>query len=278
MRKAAIRAIMSRAVDPAAVVDKGTDLVVQVSSSAAGFMRNRKDVSVIAERKRRAARRRVTGWSGVSVVALGAAAVPVTGMVTGGVTGGAVFLAVVCLALLIWGLVNLTRAVSDLRDRTRFVRELPPPQPARPVVASAIRPQIQLLDGYSDGLRQLVGMIGVVHDDPQLRAMRDDILGSADTAEARLRRQAADYSGLVKARNSAPPEARPRLDGTAEHLRAAIEVGVAGYGELVTAASETVAASRELAAGSAYPETPELRDRTDQLRALASGMRELGTG
>ena len=167
--------------------------------------------------------------------------------------------------------------MADLRIRNRAVRALPPPQPARPAVAAAVRPEMDRLDGYSDGLRHLVAMIGVSRDDPSVLAMRGDILTAADAAEDRLRQQAAEFSGLVRARSSAPAEARPRLAATAEVLRGQISAGVAGYGELVTAASETVAASRELAAGTPAPPS-ELRDRTDQLKALAIGMRELTGG
>jgi hypothetical protein len=135
-------------------------------------------------------------------------------------------------------------------------------------------------------------MIGIVEDDPSLRQLRDEILAAADVSEARLRRQAKDLTGLLKARRSAPPAAAAQLDETAKVLRQQIQDGVAGYGELVSAASEAVVASRNLADRTAIPGPravslskneeptvgtlhPELDHPIDQLRSLAAGMREL---
>ena len=150
------------------------------------------------------------------------------------------------------------------------------------------------LDGYSDGLRHLVGMIGIV-EDPGVRVLRDEILTAADASEARLRQQAVDLTGLLKARRTAPPEAARQLDSTVDALRGQIGAGVEAYGDLVSAASEAVAASRQLAdqtvAGTsgqlALPPAadgrsaalhPELTQPIDQLRSLAAGMRELTQG
>ena len=46
------------------------------------------------------------------------------------------------------------------------------------------------LDGYSDGLRQLVGMIGIVDDDPASARCATRSSAAADASEARLRQQA----------------------------------------------------------------------------------------
>lgn len=277
MRKAAVRAMMTRAAGGARAFDRSSDLVNQVSMTAAEYLRNRRDMSVVAQRKAKAARRRVSAWSAVSVAALAVGTVGVTEIVQVGATGGSVAAAIVVIALLVWGLVGLARAVADLRVRNRVVRALPPPQPARPAVVAAVRPEMDRLDGYSDGLRHLVAMIGVSRDDPSVLSLRGDILTAADAAEDRLRQQAAEFSGLARARSSAPSDARPRLAATAEVLLGQISAGVAAYGDLVTAASETVAASRELAAGAPAPQS-DLSDRTDQLKALAVGMRELTGG
>ncbi len=277
MRKAAVRAMMTRAAGGARAFDRSSDLVNQVSMTAAEYLRTRRDASVVAQRKARAARRRVSAWSAVSVAALAVGVVGISEIVQDGASGGSVAAAIVVIALLVWGVVGLARAVADLRVRNRTVRALPPPQPARPAVASAVRPEMDRLDGYSDGLRHLVAMIGVARDEPSVLAMRGDILTAADAAEDRLRQQAAEFSGLVRARSAAPPEARPRLSATAAAMHGQISAGVAAYGDLVTAASETVAASRELAAGAPAPSSA-LQDHTDQLKALAVGMRELTGG
>jgi hypothetical protein len=132
-------------------------------------------------------------------------------------------------------------------------------------------------------------LIGIVQDDADVRRLRDDILAAADAAEAGLRRQAQDLTGVLRARRSAPPEATAQLDATAALLHRQIHDGVDGFGDLVSAASEAVAASRALAehGGVGVAGLPtrqlspgvvvsgELQGPTDQLRALAAGMREL---
>jgi hypothetical protein len=158
---------------------------------------------------------------------------------------------------------------------------------ARPPVAGEIRGEMARLDGYADGLRHLVGMIGIV-DDASVRVLRGEIVSAADASEARLRNQAVALTGLLKARRSAPPEAAKQLDATAGVLTRQIHDGVANYGQLVSAASEAVAASTTLAEQSDQGRSggvsltksganryAELDHSIDQLRALAAGMREL---
>lgn len=265
-----------------------------VGATAAEAMRTRRDPAVVARKRRRAAKRRVRAWSAGAV---GSGALVATGMVTvvaEGLTAGAVGAMILLVAVLVWCIVGIVRASVDVRARNRVIAALPAASPPRPAVAGEIRSEMARLDGYSDGLRHLVGMIGIVDDDAGVRALRDEILDAADTSEARLRRQATDLSGLLSARRGAPPEAKARLDATAGLLRAQIHAGVAGYGELVSAASEAVAASRNLAdhVGPPGPASlemlggpatggslhPELEHPIDQLRSLAAGMRELTQG
>jgi len=286
MRKAAVRALMTNA-----AVGHGADLAGQVGATAVEMMRTRRDPAVIAERRRKAARRRLRAWTAGAIVT---GAVATTGAVqvfdgVGTVDGGAIGALVFLVALLAWCIVGIVRSSIDLRARTRMAAALPAPQPPRPAVAGAIKPEMGRLDGYSDGLRQLVGMIGIVDDDAGVRNLRDEILAAADTTEARLRRQAMDLTGVLRARRSGPAEAVPQLDATAQSLRRQIHRGVDGYGALVSAASEAVAASRALAdqggvtglpsaggqLGSGTAPQGELQNPTDQLRALAAGMREL---
>jgi hypothetical protein len=276
MDKRTIRAIVARTGDSARVVDRSADLVNQVTVTAAEYLRNRRDAGVIAEKRRKAARRRLTVWLIIAVVALALTMTAVTDMVRDGVTGGGVGALVIFAGLLTWGTVNSVQAGRDLARRSKVVRELPPPQPKRPAVAAPIRDDMAKLDGYSDGLRQLVGLIGVAQDDAGLRAMRDDILTAADDAETRLRAQATDFTGLVRTRASAPAAARPGIERTAADLQRQINAGVNAYGDLVSAASETVAASRALSAGAPRVSADEaLAGHADQLRALAAGMREI---
>ena len=287
MRKTAGRALMATA-----AVGHGVDLAGQVSAAAAERIRVRRDPAVQARKRRRAASRRLKAWSAGAIVSGAVTAAGVAAVVDEGWTSGAVGAMVFLVAILVWCIVGIVRAGVDLRARSRVLNTLPAPQPARPVVAASIRPEIDRLDGYSDGLRQLVGMIGIVNDDADVLRLRDDILAAADSAEAGLRRQAQDLTGVLKAKRSAPPGATAQLDATAALMRRQIHDGVDGYGELVSAASEAVAASRALAehgglSGARLPtgQLPpgvvaggELQSSTDQLRALAAGMRELTQG
>jgi len=280
MRKAAAAAVTS-----SAVVSHGVQLAVQVSATAADALRTRRDPAVVARRRRRAAQRRLRAWSAGAIVSAAVAASSTVSVVQGGVSAGAVGLLVLLMALLIWCVVGIVRGASDLRARTRIIAALPAASPRRPAVDREIRPEMARLDGYSDGLRHLVGMIGIV-DDAAVRALRAEILDAADTSEARLRRQALDLTGLIRARRTAPADTAAQLDATSQLLRRQIRDGVTGYGQLVSAAGEAVAASRSLAdhavgsvpgaaTSSAGTLHPELEQPIDQLRSLAAGMREL---
>jgi len=96
------------------------------------------------------------------------------------------------------------------------------------------------------------------------------VIGSADGAERLLRQQAQEYTGIRKTSVGAPSGARPGLDTTADALAARIRAGVAQYGCLVAAATETIAASAHLDRS-----LVDLREPTERLQALAMGMREI---
>jgi len=287
MRKAAVRALTTNA-----AVASGIDLAGQVGATAAEMMRARRDPAVIARKRRRAAKRRAQAWSVGVLASGGATAVAAATLLPGGLSAGLVLALIFLSALFVWCVVGAVRAAAELRARTRAVAALPPPSPARRAVAAEIRPEMARLDGYSDGLRHLIGMIGIADDDPGVRALRNETLSAADASEARLRQRAADLTGLLKARRTSPPGGAGQLDAAADQLRRQLHDGVAGYGELVTAAGEAVAASRQLAdpAGGSraqlMPADPtvadvghhELEQHVDQLRALAAGMRELTAG
>jgi len=291
MKKAAVRALTTNA-----AVAQGVELAGQVSATAAEVLRSRREPAVVAQKKRRAAQRRVRAWSAGGVVSAGVTTAGVVSVVGSGVGVGEAAVLVVAIAALIWCIVGLTRAVTDLRARNRIIAALPPPAPTRSAVASRIRPAMARLDGYSDGLRQLMGMVGLVRDEPGMRQLRDEILSAADASESRLRQGAKELSGLIKARRTAPAASAGQLDQAIAELEQEISAGVAGYGQLVSAATEAVSASRQLAAGT--PGTgraprqpaeieatgteveihPELAAPIDQLRSLAAGMRELAGG
>ena len=251
MKKAAAAALTT-----SAAVAHGVDLAGQVSATAAEMIRTRRDPAVQAREE--GARGAVAGSRAWSAGAVVGGAVTATGAVDDrrrrtdrrrrrrdGVVPGPV---------LIWCIVGVVRASVDLRVRKRVARRAAGARSGPPGRRRCDPPEMARLDGYSDGLRQLVGMIGIVEDDPSLRQLRDEILAAADVSEARLRRQAKDLTGLLKARRTAPPAAAAQLDGTVKASASSRSVdGVAGYGELVSAASEAVVASRNLADRTAHP-------------------------
>ncbi len=274
-----------------AVVEQGLDLANQVGASAVEAVRSRREPAAVARRRQRAARRRVKSWTAASVatVAGGAGVVAVSGGLSAGVIVGLVVLTVA----LILCVARALRAAADLRARTQVVDALPPPSPQRGAVAAELRSTMARLDGYSDGLRRLVGMVGLVGDGT-VRALRDDVIMSADATERRLRARAADLSDLIRTRRRATQEVTGELDVTIAAMRTEVEDGVEAYGRLVTAANEAAHATRGLAQGAASgapavagPQTkpdrppaptagaPELVDPIDRLHALAAGMREL---
>jgi hypothetical protein len=237
---------------------QGADLVSQVTVTAAEVMRSRREPSAVAERRRLAARRRLTGWS---VTSLLLAALGTYGFITvfsGGGDAADIAALVLIVGLLVWCVLGAVRAGIDLRIRTRIVRRLPAPQPRRSAVASAIRPQIDRLSDYSDSLRELIGMVGIAEGDPGVREVRDQTLAAADEAENALRSRAGDRASVAP---------------TCSALTAEITAGVEQYGRLVVATGQAAAASRQLAGST--PRVDQLADATDRLTALAAAMREL---
>jgi hypothetical protein len=291
MRKTAVEVWRS-----GAVVGPGLDLAAQVGATAAEAVRSRREPAQVARRRQRAARRRVRAWSAGTVVTVagGAGVVAVGGLSAPAIVALA-FLTLVLTLCVLRGI----RAAGDLRNRNRVVNALPPPSPRRSAVAGELRAPMTRLDGYSDGLRRLVGMIGLI-EDGTVRSVRDEVIAAADATEQRLRDRAAEASTLIRARRRAAADVGGQLDGTIVAMRREIDDGVAGYGALVVAANEAVHATRSLAqgapgqarppavapVGAPAPETvvhstvptwgaPELAERIDQLHALAAGMREL---
>jgi hypothetical protein len=292
MRKATVRALAT-----SDAVAQGVELATMVGATATEALRSRRDPAVVARKRQRTAKRRVRVWTATAVGSGAATAGGVAVIASSGFTSGPVVLLVIFVALLVWSMAGVVRSVSDLRARNRIVAALPAPSPPRGPVSGRIRPEMARLDGYSDGLRRLVGMVGIVDDDAGVRELRDEILAAADSTEARLRRQAADLTGVLRARRNAPRETATQLDATADLLQRQIREGVAAYGHLVSAASEAANASSSLADRAAHPgisapsnaavpvltrgaSAPhaELEQPIDQLRALAAGMRELTDG
>jgi hypothetical protein len=254
---------------PAAVMARSVEAAGMVGASASEFLRVRRDPAEVAYRRRRAAVRRTNIWGAGVALGVASGAAETVGVVRTELTASAVFTLVLILALLIWCVTGLVRSVVELRARTRVVRLIPPPQPARRPVAGPIRAEIARLDAFSDGLRQLVSMLPRDSDMPSL-PIRREVVGAADNAEVLLRQQAQEYTGIRRTAAGAPPDALPALDRTAAALAERITAGVEQYGRLVAAATATVAASAELTAV-----TTDLHGPTERLEALTVGMREI---
>lgn len=278
---------------------QGADLFSQASATAAEAVRSRREPSVVAERRRVAARRRCSAWSVASVVLAAVATYGAIGVFSGRGDAADVAALVLAVGLLVLCVLGAVRAAADLRIRTRIGRALPPPQPRRYAVASIIRPQIDRLSDYSDSLRELIGMVGIApaseveraqrparrgsdnparrangkypSTDATIRSLRDDTLAAADDVEVGLRARAAELTALVKAARASGD--RRSQAATQRALVAEIAAGVDGYGRLVAAAGQAVVASRQLAGS--IPAVDQLADATDRLTALAAGMREL---
>lgn len=294
-------------------VEQGLELAAAVSATATEALRSRREPALVARRRQRAARRRVKSWSAASVATVAGGAGVVA--ITGGVSAGMIIGLIVLSALLVACVARAVQAAADLRTRTRVVNALPPPSPRRSPVVGELRPAMARLDGYSDGLRRLVGLVGLDADaglgNSTVRGLRDEVIRAADATELRLRARAAQASDLVRARRRSAADVGGELDRTITAMRREIEDGVAAYGRLVTAANEAAHATRGLAQGTAsaippapvmpparaplpagappaHPRdartdpapgrpdgAPELAESIDQLQALAAGMREL---
>lgn len=253
----------------AVALTRGVQAAGQAGASANEFLRVRRDPTEIAIRRRRAVVRRLKIWgTGVAVGVIGGAALTVTA-VADGLVASSVFSMILVAAWVIWCLVGLARGAVDLRRRTAEVAALPPPQPPRRTVAPQIRGEMAKLDSYSDGLRRLAAMLPAASD-VAMAGLQRDVIASADAAERLLRQQAKEYSELRRTATEAPRAARPTLSTTADVLAGRIRAGIGEYGSLVSAATETVAASAELTGSLA-----DLRAPTDRLHALAMGMREI---
>jgi len=252
---------------PAVALSRGVETVALVSSSATEFLRVRRDPAEVALRRRRAAVRRSNIWGAGAVVGAAGGTALAVGIVHTGLTASALFSLVLVAALATWCILGLVRSLTDLRRWSRAVAALPPPQPSRRPVAAAIRGDIGRLDSYSDGLRQLVSMLPI---DDDTSGLRRDVIVSADGAERLLRQQAQEYTGVRKTSAGAPSGARAGLDNTADALAERIRAGVAQYGCLVAAATETITASAHLDRA-----LVDLREPTERLQALAMGMREI---
>lgn len=272
-----------------AAMDRGLDMVTTVTDTAAEAMRKRRDPTYVAERRRVAARRRLTAWSLAGLAMLGVGASGAVDMAQGDPTVTSVGATVLVAGLFVYCVAGTVQAGRDLRRRALEARLLPPPGPDRRAVTGALRPLIARLDAYSDVLRQSVGMIGIAASPRSVRRssagassigaaagassdavqqLRNETLASADAAEMRLRSKAAEYTALMRGGSA------PELERVRARLEQELRDGVDEYGRLVAAASDAAGASQGLGHAALAGRT-ELAELTDRLAALADGMREI---
>lgn len=287
MRRAAIRAALARTVSPQVGgmggrgVQAGVQAAENVGAAASEVLRVRRDPSAAAVRKRAAARRRTEIWGVGTGLGLAGAALAVTELVGSGASATVIFYLVLALAVVAYCGQGLARALRDLRVRSRRVAALPPPQPARRVPPRGLGSEMQRLGRYSDSLRQMVVLVGVIEDE-SVRSLRWDVLAAADRVETELRQSAERLTGVQRARRGSPGDAAG-LDAAIAGLTETVRSGVEQYGELVSAAGESVAATRawqanQMPMSGEVMSDPGLAEITDRLRGLAAGMRELAAG
>ncbi|MBB4682768.1 phage shock envelope stress response protein PspM [Amycolatopsis jiangsuensis] len=99
-----------------------------------------------------------------------------------------------------------------------------------------------------------------------------DARRTADEAALALRALAGRVQAIERGRNSAPQRERPALDAAVAKLREQLDDGVEGYGGLVAAAGQAVAASSTGMGTS----RESLTDATDRLAGLAMALKDLG--
>ena len=286
MRRAAIRTALVRTVSPQVGglagrgLQAGVQAVENVGSAASEVLRVRRDPSAAAVRKRTAARRRTEVWGVGTALGVAGTAGAILKLVDAGPSATLIFYLVLALAVLGYCAMGLVRASRDLRVRSRRVAALPPPQPVRRVPPRGLGTEMQRLGRYSDSLRQMVVLVGVIEDE-SVRSLRRDVLAAADRVETELRQAAERLTGVQRARRGSPGDPAG-LDTTIAGLTATVRSGVEQYGELVSAAGESVAATRawQDTQDAGLPVPSQVSDRglaeiTDRLRGLAAGMREL---
>lgn len=136
------------------------------------------------------------------------------------------------------------------------------PEPL-PAPGSAARPSMQRLRDAEQSLRAALAQLS----DAGAGAAAADARATADHTAAELRRGAQRLVAVESALRHAPESQRGGLRDDVERLRGELDEGVDGYGGLVAAAGQAVAAS------GAVEQTHLLQDATDRLAGLAEGMR-----
>lgn len=157
---------------------------------------------------------------------------------------------------------------AGLRYRKLKREPLPDPAPvpvALPSRESEAREPMQRLQEAEQTLHNALSQLsGTVAGSAPV-----DARGTADATAAELRTGAERLQAVESAIEHSPAEDRAALRADVRRMRSELDDGVDEYGTLVAAAGRAVAASGAPEQGDA------LRDATDRLAGLASGLREV---
>ncbi|RZQ59863.1 phage shock envelope stress response protein PspM [Amycolatopsis suaedae] len=223
------------------------------------------------ERRKRWTSRFMTLWIVVTLLCGLAAAAFLTGLAA---AGEAMFAGMAAVAA---GVVSGTFAIRSGMKLHRLNRtEIPASAapPPLPPMSSAAREPMQRLAESEATLAELLTQLSAAGASgagavPEVSVA--DARATAEEASAALRGLSGRIQAIERARNSAPAGERPALEAAVTTLRQQLDDGVDGYGGLIVAAGQAVAA-----AGSGLdPSREALTDATDRLAGLAMALREL---
>lgn len=246
-----------------------TDLAQQFGVPLVEQVRSWKSPDPAVKLRRQVARadRRRTRWAYTSA---GCAGIAVILALTGSpATAFAVFVVLAVLAA-----VTSVRSYGRLRQLRKEQATLPaalPAPAAMPAKSSRSYEPMRRLAGAEASLAELLGQLE--HDSLHGSVPAESVADARATgkeAAAALRAVAARMATLETAVQHTSGANRAELLAGVEELRAQLEAGIDGYGELIAAAGRVVAAGTP-----APTHRSVLTEATDHLAGLAAALREL---
>ncbi|MDV6012166.1 phage shock envelope stress response protein PspM [Haloechinothrix sp. LS1_15] len=222
------------------------------------------DPAARLERRKRRTSRALTVWTVVTLL-FGLAAV--AGAVSAGQLTAMVFLALA--GSITFGAVAVR---SGIRLRSLHRQRVPPgrSRASLPAPGSAAHEPMRRLARAESSLDELLAQLRTA-DGGGAGAPADGVRGTADEAAHALRGLAARIEAIERARESAPVSEHAALDAALSTLHEQLEDGLEGYGSLVAAAGQAVAATDTGHEGTRQA----LVDATDRVAGLAIALREL---
>lgn len=159
------------------------------------------------------------------------------------------------------------RAGGRLRALNRT--QLPAAAPTLPPARSLAREPMERLADAERALAELLRQLS----SPRSSVPPDTVQHARETgaeAAAALREVAGQLQSVERARDLAPRQDRAPLEDGVRRLREQLDQGLDGYGSLIAAAGQLVAAS-----STGGPDKQSLTDASDRLHGLAMALREL---